>query len=416
MVRPDGCRRRHDGLDGRARFRGAGRSLILGAMRGPVLIVFCPAVSVPRCGFGQQRGGRPGARPGASPGGHRTLTNTVEPVRFHSGTLSFAITRTRRPLRRELHLAVCAVLALFNAVFALFADGLASGVPRVSPSGSAWPGFTLGMKLVVSWVPERAGTALAPVVGMLTLGTTCRTACVLPAPAGPGRLDPYWSPAPQRWRRQSSFSKLGDGPSSAGTMRRLSPPQAGLPCCFSARKFRGFGPRVFRTPMGALRLLDSGAHPESVLARSPGPAAGALPTWSAPRPPPGSARAVFAGGWANASRRRQGRRRGWRSPALCCAVTLAGRASAWAKWLLSWPGALRRRGFAREPRPLRCLRAESSATPARLQFDRLRHHHAVIQLAPTGSAGGSLDILTAADAGITPRAVGAFGPFGHSMT
>ena len=31
--------------------------------------------------------------------------------------------------------------------------------------------YPLGMKLVVSWVPERAGAALAQLVGMLTLGT-----------------------------------------------------------------------------------------------------------------------------------------------------------------------------------------------------------------------------------------------------
>ncbi|MGB8250131.1 MAG: MFS transporter, partial [Azonexus sp.] len=62
--------------------------------------------------------------------------------------------------------------ALCNAAFALFATDLASGIPLRFAVGLCLAGvYPLGMKLVVSWVPERAGAALAQLVGMLTLGT-----------------------------------------------------------------------------------------------------------------------------------------------------------------------------------------------------------------------------------------------------
>ncbi len=67
----------------------------------------------------------------------------------------------------------CALLgALFNALFAFAADGLMRGLPLRFAVGFCLAGvYPLGMKLVVSWVPERAGTALAQLVGMLTLGS-----------------------------------------------------------------------------------------------------------------------------------------------------------------------------------------------------------------------------------------------------
>ena len=49
---------------------------------------------------------------------------------------------------------------------------MATGVPLRCAGGVCVAGvYPLGMKLVVSWVPERAGSALAQLVGMLTLGT-----------------------------------------------------------------------------------------------------------------------------------------------------------------------------------------------------------------------------------------------------
>jgi len=101
-----------------------------------------------------------------------TLTNAVQ-FGFIVGTLVFAISglADRYPASRIF--AVCAVLgALANAAFALLADGMDAGVPLRFAVGLCLAGvYPLGMKLVVSWVPERAGAALAQLVGMLTLGT-----------------------------------------------------------------------------------------------------------------------------------------------------------------------------------------------------------------------------------------------------
>jgi MFS family permease len=100
------------------------------------------------------------------------LTNAVQ-LGFIIGTLSFAISGLADRYSASRIFAVCATLgALCNAGFVLFATGLASGMPLRFAVGLCLAGvYPLGMKLVVSWVPERAGTALAQLVGMLTLGT-----------------------------------------------------------------------------------------------------------------------------------------------------------------------------------------------------------------------------------------------------
>ena len=109
---------------------------------------------------------------GISPADIGTLTNAVQ-LGFILGTLTFAVSglADRYPASRIF--AVCAILgALGNAAFALFAGSMAAGVPLRFAVGFCLAGvYPLGMKLVVSWVPERAGAALAQLVGMLTLGT-----------------------------------------------------------------------------------------------------------------------------------------------------------------------------------------------------------------------------------------------------
>lgn len=101
-----------------------------------------------------------------------TLTNAVQ-FGFILGTLIFAITGMADRFSASRIFAICAVLgAASNAAFALLASGMASGVPLRFAVGLCLAGvYPLGMKLVVSWVPERAGSALAWLVGMLTLGT-----------------------------------------------------------------------------------------------------------------------------------------------------------------------------------------------------------------------------------------------------
>jgi len=101
-----------------------------------------------------------------------TLTNAVQ-LGFILGTLTFALTglADRYPASRIF--AVCAALgALCNGAFALFADSMALGIPLRFGVGVCLAGvYPLGMKMVVSWVPQRAGAALSHLVGMLTLGT-----------------------------------------------------------------------------------------------------------------------------------------------------------------------------------------------------------------------------------------------------
>ena len=101
-----------------------------------------------------------------------TLTNAVQ-LGFIMGTLAFSISGLADRFPASRIFAVCALCgALANALFALFASGMASGVPLRFAVGLCLAGvYPLGMKLVVSWVPERAGNALAQLVGMLTLGT-----------------------------------------------------------------------------------------------------------------------------------------------------------------------------------------------------------------------------------------------------
>ena len=100
------------------------------------------------------------------------LTNAVQ-LGFILGTLTFALTGLADRFEASKIFLVCALLgALANAAFALLATGLSSGLPLRFAVGFSLAGvYPLGMKLVVSWVPERAGTVLSQLVGMLTLGT-----------------------------------------------------------------------------------------------------------------------------------------------------------------------------------------------------------------------------------------------------
>lgn len=140
------------------------------------------------------------------------LTNAVQ-LGFILGTLSFSLTGLADRFPASRIFAACAVLgALANAGFALLAGGLGEAMAFRFAVGFALAGvYPLGMKLVVSWVPEQAGPALAWLVGMLTLGTAL--------PHGVRFLDTGWS-----WQGTVLVSsglallaavliaRLGDGP------------------------------------------------------------------------------------------------------------------------------------------------------------------------------------------------------------
>lgn len=92
---------------------------------------------------------------------------------FIVGTLLFALTGLADRFAASRVFAVCAVLgAATNAGFAFLASGPTTALPWRFATGLALAGvYPLGMKLVVSWAPDRAGAALGWLVGALTVGT-----------------------------------------------------------------------------------------------------------------------------------------------------------------------------------------------------------------------------------------------------
>jgi len=100
------------------------------------------------------------------------LTSAVQ-LGFIAGTLFFSLSglADRYPASRIF--AVCAGFgALANAAFALAAHGVVDACAYRFLTGFALAGiYPLGMKLVVSWAPARAGETLGWLVGMLTIGT-----------------------------------------------------------------------------------------------------------------------------------------------------------------------------------------------------------------------------------------------------
>ena len=109
---------------------------------------------------------------GLSTGDIGWLTNAVQ-AGFIVGTLGFALTGLADRFPASRIFTVCSLLgALFNAGFALFSEGLPSAMGLRFAVGIALAGiYPLGMKLIVSWDPARAGQSLGLLVGMLTLGT-----------------------------------------------------------------------------------------------------------------------------------------------------------------------------------------------------------------------------------------------------
>ncbi len=109
---------------------------------------------------------------GATPSDIGLLTGAVQ-LGFILGTLTVALTGLADRFAASRIFVFSAVLgALFNAGFGLGSDGLASALVLRFLVGICLAGiYPLGMKLIIGWAPQRAGTALALLVGMLTLGT-----------------------------------------------------------------------------------------------------------------------------------------------------------------------------------------------------------------------------------------------------
>lgn len=100
------------------------------------------------------------------------LTSAVQ-VGFILGTLLMSLTGIADRFRATtLFVAASLAGAVFNACFAWLSAGLVDAAVYRFLVGLALAGiYPVGMKLLVTWVPDRPGWALSLLVGMLTLGT-----------------------------------------------------------------------------------------------------------------------------------------------------------------------------------------------------------------------------------------------------
>lgn len=100
------------------------------------------------------------------------LTSAVQ-AGFIMGTLAIALGGIADGFRASRIFVIASIAgAIFNACFAWFSAGLISAAIFRFLVGVSLAGiYPMGMKLIVSWAPERTGQALAQLVAMLTLGT-----------------------------------------------------------------------------------------------------------------------------------------------------------------------------------------------------------------------------------------------------
>lgn len=172
---------------------------------------------------------------GASAADIGTLTSAVQ-FGFIVGTLVLAVTGLADRYRASRIFVASALFgAAANACFAIFASSVFSGAILRFVVGLCLAGiYPLGMKLIVSWAPKRAGASLALLVGMLTLGTAL--------PHGIKAIGADWD-----WRVVVAVSSglavlsavlvraLGDGPHLALSSSNST---GGVFSAFASRKFR----------------------------------------------------------------------------------------------------------------------------------------------------------------------------------
>ena len=108
----------------------------------------------------------------ATPADIGLLTSAVQ-LGFIVGTLTLALSGLADRFRASRIFCVSVLVgAVANAGFALLAHGVPEALVWRFLVGLTLAGvYPMGMKLVVGWQPERAGSALGWLVGMLTLGT-----------------------------------------------------------------------------------------------------------------------------------------------------------------------------------------------------------------------------------------------------
>jgi MFS family permease len=157
---------------------------------------------------------------GVGPAALGPLTSAVQ-AGFIAGTLIFSLSGLADRYRASRIFAVSALFgAAANAGFAWFAGGIADGMVYRFATGFALAGiYPLGMKLVVSWVPQQAGLALGWLVGMLTLGTALPHLIRGLGSAWPWQSAVLWSSA-LALVAAVMIARLGDGPRLPSGNRR----------------------------------------------------------------------------------------------------------------------------------------------------------------------------------------------------
>lgn len=157
---------------------------------------------------------------GVGPAALGPLTSAVQ-AGFIAGTLIFSLSGLADRYRASRIFAMSALFgAAANAGFAWFAGGIADGMVYRFATGFALAGiYPLGMKLVVSWVPQQAGLALGWLVGMLTLGTALPHLIRGLGSAWPWQSAVLWSSA-LALVAAALIARLGDGPHLPSGNRR----------------------------------------------------------------------------------------------------------------------------------------------------------------------------------------------------
>lgn len=176
---------------------------------------------------------------GVGPAALGPLTSAVQ-AGFIAGTLIFSLSGLADRYRASRIFAVSALFgAAANAGFAWFAGGIADGMVYRFATGFALAGiYPLGMKLVVSWVPQQAGLALGWLVGMLTLGTALPHLIRGLGSAWPWQSAVLWSSV-LALLAAALIARLGDGPHLPSGNRR------GMGRVFSAFRIAEFRAAAF---------------------------------------------------------------------------------------------------------------------------------------------------------------------------
>ncbi|MDE2369876.1 MAG: MFS transporter [Burkholderiales bacterium] len=256
------------------------------------------------------------------------LTNAVQ-AGFIVGTLVLSLSGLADRFAASRIFTVCACAgAAFNGAFAFGSHGLATALPLRFAVGLCMAGvYPLGMKLVVSWAPERAGAALSLLVGMLTLGTAL--------PHGIRAVGADWP-----WRAVVGASsllalvgaalvaRLGDGPH----LRQGDAEPASLGAVLEALRVPAYrrAAMAYFGHMWELYAFWTLVPTLVVLAGRATPHAAALSAWAFIVVGVGMP-ACIAGGWAS-QRLGSARVAGFAlaASALCCALFPA--SLAWSRW------------------------------------------------------------------------------------